>query len=547
MGSKVVIVGGVAGGASAAARLRRLDEFAQIVLFEKGDYISFANCGLPYYIGDIIKEKDKLLVQTPQSMKNRFNIDVRVNSEVLRINTDKKYVEVMDLVNGEKYEESYDKLVISTGAEPFRPRFDGMEETSIFTLRNIPDTLKIREFVDLSNPLRAVVIGAGYVGMEMAENLHARGLEVSIVEMDDHVIGPIDFEMAAIINQHLDSKKIGLHLNTAVKGFKNIGNTIRVVLDNGEEIETDMVILAIGVKPESSLASAAGLKMGETGGIWVDEYMCTSNEDIYAVGDAVEVMDFISQKPALIPLAGPANKQGRIAANNICGLKEKYTGTQGTAVVKVFDLTVAASGANEKKLSLLGIEYEKSITHSASHATYYPGSSMISIKLLFAKATGKLLGAQAIGCDGVDKRMDVLATAIRGGMTVNDLEKLELSYAPPFSSAKDPVNMAGYVASNIVKGDSSVFHYHDVANVIKQGEFLLDVRTKKEFEIGTIEGAINIPVDILRDKIEQLPKSKCIYVFCQVGLRGYVACRILKQFGFEVKNLSGGYRTYQMI
>ena len=561
MPMKVLIVGGVAGGASAAARLRRLDEHAEIIMFEKGEYISYANCGLPYYIGEVIKEKNKLIIQTPEKMRERFNIDVRTNSEVLRINRDKKHIEVFDRVKGTVYSENYDRLILSPGAEPIRPQLPGIDSPRIFTLRNIPDTYKIKEFIDAAKPKRAVVVGAGFIGLEMAENLHLMGVKVTVVELADHVIGPLDYEMAAIVHQHMKTKEVEFYLNDAVKSFVSDGLNIIAELTSGRALRADMVIMGIGVRPETKLASEAGLKLGHFGGIAVNEHMQTSDSSIYAVGDAIETGDFVMGKvnsaivegtatfegTVLIPLAGPANKQGRIAADNISGRSEKYEGTQGTSIVKVFDITVAITGSNEKKLKKYGVEYEKSFTHSPSHADYYPGSISISIKLLFAKSDGRVLGAQIIGYDGVDKRIDVISTAIRAGMTVFDLEKLELAYAPPYSSAKDPVNIAGYTAANILKGDAGIFHWDEVEGLDRERTLILDVRTKAEYNLGTIEGAINIPVDEIRYKLDKLPADKDIYIFCQVGLRGYVAARMLMQKGFAVvKNLSGGYKTYKL-
>ena len=543
---KVVIVGGVAGGASAAARLRRVNEDAEIILFEKGEYISFANCGLPYYIGEVIQEKDKLVVQTPEAMKKRFNIDVRINSEVTKIFPDKKEVEVFNSKDGTTYTETYDKLILSPGAEPIRPPLPGIDSDRVFTLRNIPDTYKIKDFVDSMQPKRAVVVGAGFIGLEVAENLHARGVKVTVVELAEHVIGPLDLDMAALVHQHMKSKDVEFYLKDGVKSLSNTKAFTVVELTSGRSLKADMVIMGIGVRPESRLAVDAGLKIGKTGGILVDENMLTSNPDIYAVGDVVEVKDFISGNPALIPLAGPANKQGRIAANNICGIVEKYEGTQGTSIVKVFDITVAITGNNEKILKRNNIEYEKSFTHSGSHARYYPGAIPMAIKLIFDNKNGKILGAQIIGYEGVDKRIDVIATAIRAGMTVYDLEKLELAYAPPYSSAKDPVNIAGYTAANILKGDSEIFHWDEVNSVDLSKSLFLDIRDEMEVGLGTIEGSVNIPLDDLRNRLDDLPKDKELLVFCQVGLRGYVAYRILKQKGFKVRNLSGGYKTYQL-
>lgn len=547
MSLKVVIVGGVAGGASAAARLRRLDETADIILIEKGEHISFANCGLPYYIGEVIKDKDKLLVQTPEKMKERFRIDVRVNNEVVKINPENKTVEIHDKKENKTYTETYDKLILSPGAEPIKPKLTGINSARIFTLRNIPDTYRIKDYVDKMNPKRAVVVGAGFIGLEVAENLHMRGVKVTVVELADHVIGPLDYDMAALVHQHMKSKKVEFYLKDAVEAFEDEDASIGVKLSSGRTLKADMVIMGIGVKPETRLAADAGLKIGKTGGIYVNEYMQTSNSDIYAVGDAIEVKDFVSGNEALIPLAGPANKQGRIAANNICGSLEKFEGTQGTSIVKIFDITVAVTGNNERILKKNGIDYEKSFTHSASHAGYYPGAIPMSIKLLFRKDNGMLLGAQIVGYEGVDKRMDVLSTAMRAGMTVYDLEKLELSYAPPYSSAKDPVNIAGFTASNILKKDCEIFHWDEVSSIDSGKGVLIDVRAPEEFNLGTIKGALNIPLDELRDRLSELPRDKEIYIFCQVGLRGYLACRILMQKGYSnVKNLSGGYKTYQM-
>lgn len=547
MPRKVVIVGGVAGGASAAARLRRLDEDAEIIMFERGDYISFANCGLPYYIGEVIKKKDKLIVQTPHQMKDRFNIDVRVKSEVTKIFPEEKKVEVYDMASGKTYTESYDKLILSPGAKPVKPPLPGIDSPRIFTIRNIPDTYRIKEFVDENKPKRALVVGAGFIGLEIAENLYERGVKVTIVELADHVIGSIDYDMAAIVHQHLKSKNVEFYLKDAVKSFEHTENCIIAELTSGRKLKTDMVVVGIGVRPETKLAMEAGLRLGPTGGIYVDENMLTSDPDIYAVGDVVEVKDFISGNPALIPLAGPANKQGRIAADNICGRNVKYSGTQGTSIVKVFDITVASTGNTEKMLKKSGANYEKSFTHSPSHAGYYPGAIPMSIKLLFDKKDGKILGAQIVGYEGVDKRIDVIATAIRAKMTVFDLEELELAYAPPYSSAKDPVNIAGYTASNILKNDCSIFHWHDVASIDMSKSVLLDVRTPAEYNLGTIDGAVNIPLDELRNRLDEVPMDKDIYIFCQAGLRGYIAYRILIQKGFKnVKNLSGGYKTYQL-
>ncbi len=539
---KCVIVGGVAGGASAAARLRRLDESAEIVLFERGPHISFANCGLPYYIGGVISERENLLVVKPELMKNRFNIDVRVSSEVVSIDREKKEVNVHDLHNDRHYTESYDKLILSPGASPIRPPLPGIGSSKIYTLRNIPDTDAIVGAVEKESVRKAVVVGGGFIGLEMAENLHRKGIQVTLVEMAPQVMAPLDFEMASIVHQHLHIKNIEFYLGDAVTEFVETGDTLTTVLTSGRKINANMVILAIGVKPEVHLAKEAGLETGR--GIRVSASMQTSDPDIFAVGDAVEVTDFISGKPTVIPLAWPANKQGRVAADTIGGIESSYKGTQGTAIAKVFDLTVASTGLNEKQLKDLGIGYQKSFTHSANHAGYYPGAIPMSIKLLFSPENGKLYGAQIVGIKGADKRIDVLATAIRAGMSVFDLEELELAYAPPYSSAKDPVIMAGFVASNVLRDRVKVVHWHDLDQITKSKAFLLDVRTPEEFSLGHIETAVNIPIDELRGRTGEIPKGKPVYVYCQIGLRGYVACRMLDQLGYDTYNLSGGYKTY---
>ncbi|MEI6132553.1 MAG: FAD-dependent oxidoreductase [Bacillota bacterium] len=546
MSNKVLIVGGVAGGATAAARLRRLDESATIIMFEKGDYISYANCGLPYYIGDTITDKEKLTLQTPKSFHQRFNVDVRVSNEVISIDRQAKTVTVQTST-GSDYVETYDALILSPGAEPFVPRVDGSQNENVFILRNIPDTYKIKDFCNQKKPATAVVVGAGYIGIEMAENLHALGIEVTIVEMADHAIGPLDYDMACEIHGHIRSKGVNLLLNSALSGIKNTNGSTVIELSNGSKIPADIVIMSIGVRPETSLAKKAELSMNSRGSIIVNENMLTSDPNIYAVGDAVEVIDFNTGKPAFIPLAGPANKQGRIAADNLCGVKSRYTGTQGSAILKCFDMTVALTGMNERQAISEGINYEKSFTFSSSHASYYPGSTFMSIKFIFEKISGKVLGAQITGYDGVDKRCDVIATAIRAGMTVDELADLELCYAPPFSSAKDPVNMAAYVAQNLINGNSKIFHWHDVTDLDLGKVTLLDTRTAGEFDNGTIPGSINIPVDEIRARANEIDKSKPVYAFCGIGLRGYVACRVLTQMGFEAINLSGGYRLWKTI
>ena len=551
MSKKVLIVGGVAGGASAAARLRRMDEKAEIIMFEKGMYISFANCGLPYYIGGAIKERKNLLVQTAEAMKARFNIDVKELSEVTKIDRHRKVVEVRNIKDGSIYEESYDVLVLSPGASPVKPPIPGIDSPNIYTLRDIPDTDSIKSFLDEKKPQNAVVVGGGFIGLEMAENLHSAGLKVDIVEALDQVMAPLDYEMAAIVHNHIRSKGCGLHLKDGVKAFEPEGNRTVVVLQSGKRIPADMIILSIGVKPNNTLAREAGLEIGVTGGIKVNEYLQTSDPNIYALGDAVEVTDYISGNPALIPLAGPANKQGRIVADNIAGRRETYKGTQGTAIAKVFDMAAASTGVNEKTLKKLGKElgkdYITTITHSASHAGYYPGGSAMAIKLIYT-LQGRVLGAQIAGYDGVDKRIDDIAIAVRHRMTVHDLQEFELAYAPPFSSAKDPVNMAGYVGSNVLNGDVKTAYWYEAMNADISRTFLLDVREPSEYQKGHIPNAVNIPLDQIRSRLKEIPKDKEIIVNCQVGLRSYVGVRILMQNGFDnVRNLSGGYKTYSAV
>lgn len=546
MTKKVIIVGGVAGGATAAAKLRRISEDVEIIMVERGEYVSFANCGLPYYIGETIKNRNKLLVQTVKGLSTRFHMDIRNLSEVTSIDPINKKVMIKNLQNDEIYEETYDKLLLSPGAKPNVPSIPGLDENqSLFTLRNIPDTDRIKAYVDEQKPQKAVVIGGGFIGIEMAENLVDRGIEVAIIQVSNQILAPLDFEMASIVHQHLKDKGINLILENSVQSFSSQGK--KVILMDGTELDTDMTILSIGVRPENELAKTAGLQLGERGGIIVNEYLQTSNEDIYAVGDAVEVVDYISGAKAMIPLAGPANRQGRIAANNIMGKREKYQGTLGTSIVKVFDLTVASTGNNEKTLKRLGVPYEVVHIHPSSHAGYYPGAAPISLKLIFDKETGRIFGVQAVGADGVDKRIDVIATAIKGGLTVEDLTNLELSYAPPYSSAKDPVNMAGYVATNLLEGELEHIQWHEVDEIVAAGGLLIDVREASEREFGYIEGSVNIRLDDLRNRLDELPKDETIYVSCQVGLRGYLASRILKNHGLQVKNVDGGWKTYSSV
>ncbi|MGI5899264.1 MAG: FAD-dependent oxidoreductase [Christensenellales bacterium] len=543
---KTVIIGGVAGGASAAARLRRLDEDAQIVMLERGEYISYANCGLPYYIGGEITDKNELTLQTPRSFNRRFNIDVRVNSEAVAINPLQKTVKVREVITGREYDESYDKLILSPGAEPVMPPIPGIDSGRIFTLRTIPDTYRISDYIKNESPRNAVVVGGGFIGLEMAENLSRAGLAVTIVEAAGHLLGQLDYDIACEVHSYLRSKGVALMLSSQVKAFRDEGGSLLVELDGGRNISADMAIMSVGVRPETGLAKSAGIATNPRGAIITDEHMLTSDPDIYAVGDAVQVKNFVTGSPAYIPLAGPANKQGRIAADNICGIKSSYKGSQGSSILKLFDLTVACTGLNESAAKAAGLDYDKMQTLSASHAGYYPGAENITIKTIFENGTGRILGAQLIGMKGVDKRCDVFATAIRAGMTAFDIAELELSYAPPFSSAKDPVNMAGFAIENILTGKVKQFHWHDIPAVLADKDaLLLDTRTGKEREAGSITGSLHIPVDSLRGRIGELDPSKKIYVYCQSGLRSYLACRILSQKGFDCLNLSGGYRFYE--
>ncbi len=540
---KILVVGGVAGGASFAARMRRLDESAQIIIFEKGDYISYANCGLPYFIGGAIKDRENLIIQTPQKFKQRFDIDVRIRSEVTGVDVAAKTITVK--TDSSIIEENFDFLVLSPGCKPIRPQIQGMDSPKVHTLRTIPDTDAIKAIVDKGDAKRAVVIGGGFIGLEMAESLRQRGLDVTIIELLDQVFAPADKEMAASLHQHLTMNGVRLLLGNGVK--KILDDTVGpalVELDNGTSVAADIVILAIGVSPDTAFLKSSGIALSERGAIIVNNRMQTNVPTVFAAGDAVEVTDFIGRNKVLIPLAGPANRQGRIVADNIAGFDSEYKNTQGTAVCKIFDLTAAVSGLNEKNAKRLKIPYLKSYTHSTSHASYYPGAFPLSIKLLFAPDTGKLLGAQAIGKDGIDKRIDVFATAIRHGLTVNDLGELELAYAPPYGSAKDPVNIAGFVGQNILSKKMPVFYGEDIAGLDRSKCQLLDVRTQDEHEQGSIPGSILIPVDSLRQRVNELDKNKEIFVYCQVGLRGYLATRVLIENGFKAKNLSGGYKTW---
>jgi NADPH-dependent 2,4-dienoyl-CoA reductase/sulfur reductase-like enzyme/rhodanese-related sulfurtransferase len=552
---KLLIIGGVAGGATTAARLRRRDESAEIIMIERGSHISYANCGLPYYIGGTIPDRNRLFVQTPESFNRRLGVDVRTDSEVVEIDRKGKRVRIES--EGESYWESYDKLVLSPGAEPIRPPLPGIDGKTIFTLRNVTDTDRIKGYIEENRPKRAVIVGGGFIGLEMAENLHNLGIFVTLVEMADQVMNILDYEMAAEVHQHLKTKQVEFYLKDAVDSFRTKNGRTTVRLKSGKELDTDMVILSIGVRPETSLAEQAGLGIGPAGGIKVDEHLLTSDPDIYSLGDAIEFVSPISGTPVKIPLAGPANKQGRIIADNIAdGNTHPYTGTLGTGIAKVFDLTVASTGLAEKTLDTMGVPHRSVITHSGSHAGYYPGAIPLSIKTVFSPKDGKLLGAQIVGYTGVDKRIDVIAAVMGAGGTVYDLEEVEHAYAPPYSSAKDPVNIAGFVAGNVLTGISDHLHWHEVAGEdhTKSGPltgtdrfFLLDVRTPDECSLGSIDGAVNIPVDDLRGRLGEIPQGREIVVFCGVGQRAYIAERILKQNGFEcVKNLSGGYKTYSM-
>lgn len=542
---KIIIIGGVAGGATTAARIRRVDESAEIILLEKGKYISYANCGLPYYIGGVIEEREKLFVQTPEVFSTRFSVDVRTENEVIFIDRKRKTVTARQS-SEDTYEESYDKLLISTGASPVRPPLPGIDLNGIFTLRNVADTDRIKEYIDSHAPRKAVVVGAGFIGLEMAENLHAQGAKVSIVEMGNQVMAPIDFSMASLVHQHLMDKGVNLYLEQAVASFERDGKGLKVTFKNGQSIAADIVILSIGVRPETNLARAAELTIGPAGGIAVNDYLQTSDESIYAIGDAIEYRHPITGKPWLNYLAGPANRQGRIAADNMLGAKIPYEGSIGTSIAKVFDMTVASTGLPGKRLRLEGIDYMSSTIHPSSHAGYYPDAMPMSIKITFDKQTGRLFGGQIVGYEGVDKRIDELALVIKHQGTVYDLMKVEQAYAPPFSSAKDPVALAGYVAEDMITGKANPVYWRELRDIEMENKFLLDVRTQDEFALGSLPGAVNIPLDELRDRLAELPKDRMIYTFCAIGLRGYLAYRILVQHGFgKVRNLSGGLKTYR--
>ncbi|PMH41385.1 CoA-disulfide reductase [Vibrio sp. 10N.286.49.B3] len=562
--TKILIVGGVAGGASAAARARRLSEDAEIIMFERGSFVSFANCGLPYHIGGDITDRSKLLLQTPESFLARFNVDVRVMNEVISIDRQAKTVSVKNLLDGSSYVETYDFLLLSPGAGPIVPPIPGIQNPLTHSLRNIPDMDRILNTIATNNVEHATVVGGGFIGLEMMEAFHQRGIKTTLLELADQVMTPVDKEMAGFAHAEIRNHGIDLRLGTALSGVEyvseahiahadsgeqaehqHINGHLNLALSTGETLKTDLLIMAIGVRPETSLAVNADLKIGELGGIWTTPTMQTSDPAIYAVGDAIEEADFVTGNQTLVPLAGPANRQGRMAADNMFGRNESYQGTQGTAICKIFDLAVASTGKNEKQLIRDGVTFEKVYVHTASHASYYPGAEIVSFKMLFDPQTGKIFGAQAAGKDGVDKRIDIMAVAQRAGMTVEQLQHLELTYAPPYGSAKDVINQAAFVANNIIKGDATPIHFDEVDD-LNEDQLLLDVRNPGELEnVGFIEGAINIPVDELRHRMDELPKDKEIVIYCQVGLRGNVAYRQLVNNGFKARNLIGGYRTYQ--
>ena len=544
---KVIIVGGVAGGATAAARIRRLNENAEIIIFERSGYISYANCGLPYYIGGVIEDEQALTLQTPEGFYQRFAIKAKVYHEVTDIDAKNKLVFVTDLKTGKCYTESYDKLILSPGAKPILPDFY-IENERTFTLRTVEDTLKIRAFIEQKQPKTAVVIGGGFIGLEMAENLAELGVKTTIVQRDDHLLPTVDLDMASFVQASFRYHGVQLLLNSSTEKMSAKGNKVLVGLADGQQISTDMVVLAVGVIPENNLAKKVGLELGIKGAIKVNEKMETSVADIYAVGDAVQVKHFITEQSAVISLAGPANKQGRIAADNICGINSEYTGSQGSSVIKIFDMTVATTGINEQQAKVSGYEYEKVILTQNSHAGYYPQATAMTVKLIFERKTLSILGAQIVGYDGVDKRIDVIATAIRAGLRADQLKDLDLAYAPPYSSAKDPVNMVGFVAENIKNGVVKQFYYEDIPSLSDRHDVvLLDTRTPLEYMHGHADGFINIPLDDLRERINELDKAKKIYVMCQSGLRSYLATRILMQHGFDAYNFAGGFRLYSSI
>ena len=545
---KVIIVGGVAGGATAAARIRRLDERAEIVVFERSGFISYANCGLPYYIGDVITDAEELTLQTPESFYSRFRVDMKVHHEVTAIHPEKKTVSVKNLKTGEKFEESYDKLILSPGAKPTKPRFPGADLDKVFTLRTVEDTLRIKNYINENHPQSVVLAGGGFIGLELAENLCELGMDVTVVEYAKQLMSPFDLDMAAFIHNEMRKHGVKLVLGRAVEGLEEKDDGIKVLLRDDASLHADMVVLAIGVTPDTVLAKDAGLELGIKGSIIVNDRMETSIPDIYAAGDAVQVKNFVTGEDALISLAGPANKQGRIIADNVCGLDSRYKGSQGSSVIKVFDMTAALTGINERTAKAMGIDADTVILSPMSHAGYYPGGKVMTMKVVFEKGSYRLLGAQIVGYEGVDKRIDVLATAIRAGMKATDLKELDLAYAPPYSSAKDPVNMAGFMIDNIANGVLKQWHHEDVDNLPRDGSVtLLDSRTVGEYAQGHIDGFKNIPVDELRERLDEVEKGKPVYVICQSGLRSYIASRILEGNGYTAYNFVGGFRFYDAV
>lgn len=545
---KIVIVGGVAGGATAAARLRRLDEHAEIIVFERSGFISYANCGLPYYIGDVITDSDLLTLQTPKSFLSRFRVSMKVHHEVTSLHPERHAVSVKNLETGEEFEETYDKLILSPGAKPTQPKLPGTDIDKLFTLRTVEDTLRIKTYIEKNQPKSAVLAGGGFIGLELAENLRELGMEVTIVQRPKQLMNPFDSDMAAFLHNEMRKHGVKLALGHTVEGFQETTDGVRVLLKEAEPLCADMVVLAIGVTPDTKLAKDAGLELGIKDSILVNAHMQTSAPDIYAVGDAVQIKHFVTGQDALISLAGPANKQGRIAADHICGKNSSYPGSQGSSVIKVFDMTAAVTGVNETNARKAGLAVDKVILSPMSHAGYYPGGKVMTMKVVFEKKTYRILGAQIVGYEGVDKRIDVLATAIHAGMKASDLAELDLAYAPPYSSAKDPVNLAGFMIENISNGTLNQFHLEDIKTLPLDGSaILLDTRTPEEYERGHVAGFTNIPVDVLREHLKELPKEKPIYVMCQSGLRSYIATRILEENGYRAYNFSGGFRFYDAV
>lgn len=545
---KIVIVGGVAGGATAAARLRRLDEQAEIVVFERSGFISYANCGLPYYIGDVITDSDQLTLQTPESFHSRFRVSMKVHHEVTALHPEKHMVSVKNLETGEEFQETYDKLILSPGAKPTQPKLPGTNIDKLFTLRTVEDTLRIKDYIQKNQPKSAIVAGGGFISLELAENLRELGMEVTIVQRPKQLMNPFDSDMAAFIHNEMRKHGVKLALGHTVEGFRETQDGVQVLLKDEAPLQADMVVLAIGVTPDTKLAKEAGLELGIKGSILVNEHMQTSAPDIYAVGDAVQVKHYVTGQAALISLAGPANKQGRIAADHICGKNSTYPGSQGSSVIKFFDMTAAVTGVNETNARKAGLDVDKVILSPMSHAGYYPGGKVMTMKVVFEKETYRILGAQIVGYEGVDKRIDVLATAIHAGMKAQDLAKLDLAYAPPYSSAKDPVNLAGFMIENISDGTLKQFHIEDVKNLPHDGSVtLLDTRTPGEYQRGHVDGFVNIPVDNLRERLDEIPKEKPVYVMCQSGLRSYIATRILEGNGYTAYNFSGGFRFYDAV